>query len=96
MSITVTTTTVTPRYLRNKTKDEIIDVTMLFVEANVRNESKIEMLRGALEAVRTDHAYQRLSGYPHFTSAPSEYEDKQASAKRAWGLVEAALSKETP
>jgi hypothetical protein len=52
-----------------------------------------EELLGALQALKSDQAYQQLHGWPFFTSAPTEMEWKAESRDKAWGLAEAAMAK---
>jgi hypothetical protein len=62
-------------------------------EANARLIAAAPDLLEALRAVVKDRAYQKLTGPPHFTSAPTESEWKRESAERAWAMVEAAIAK---
>lgn len=51
MSITTTTTKITPQYLRGKTKDELIHICLMFVDANVRSEAESDGLRRVLDEI---------------------------------------------
>ncbi len=52
----------------------------------------VDDLASAIQALIADREYQKLHGWPHFTSAPTEMEWKADSAKKAWKAAEAALS----
>ncbi len=52
----------------------------------------VDDLARAIEGLIADREYQKLYGWPHFTSAPTEMEWKADSAKKAWKAAEAALS----
>jgi peptide methionine sulfoxide reductase MsrB len=47
----------------------------------------------ALRAIAEDKKYQSLTGWPHFTSNPTEQEWKQESAEKAWRMVWNVLAK---
>jgi hypothetical protein len=55
-----------------------------------------ERAEAALEAVKKDREYQKLSGGLHFTSASTEYEWKRDSARKAWALVDEVLAQRPP
>jgi hypothetical protein len=70
MSITTTVSRITPKYLRNKTKDEVISLFMLSLEDNDKQAAALKECRKALGelAERTVNP----SGYDSYVGTTSE------------------------
>ena len=47
-------------------------------------EARVKELEAALQALLDDREFQRLPGYPHFTSEATEWKWKRDCAKKAW------------
>lgn len=58
-------------------------------------ENALRLCVSALAKVQSNQEYQSLNGYPHFTSAPTEYEWKRDSQKETDNLVQLALDEAT-
>lgn len=69
-----------------------IAVQKLYIESCQGALTRMEL---ALRGLLADREYQRLSGPPHFTSALTEYQDKQASANMAWDNAAQAVARLT-
>jgi type VI protein secretion system component VasK len=65
-------------------------------KAKAKAKTLIQELVEALEAVKADRQYQRLSGGAYFTSAQTEDEWKRESARKAWAKVDVALRAAQP
>lgn len=78
MSVTTTVSTITPQYLRNKTKDEIIDLCMILLDDKCRVEKRSEDFAEAIKV-----AIRKLSIY--------KGDEDSGSAQSACDTLETAI-----
>ena len=78
---------------RNESQEKSNEIVALNLSLENRG-AEVERLREALLKVQRNWEYQKKSGYPHFTSAPTEYDSKRSNKLATEKMVADALRKD--